>query len=151
MFNKVINLILGSGEKRRSIIWLAIILVSALIILMCANFLFTAESGWSRLLNWADPGKYQAVFLSNNQVYFGKVVDINRDTLVLSDIYYLRVSQPLQAGNEDEEMTDFSLVKLGNEIHGPEDKMNINLNQVLFIENLKEDSKVTKAIEEFTK
>lgn len=41
---------------------------------------------------------------------------------------------------------NFSLVKLGNELHGPEDKMSINLSQVLFVEDLKVDSKVVEAI-----
>ena len=38
------------------------------------------------------------------------------------------------------------LVKLGNELHGPEDAMYINRQSVLFWENLKNDGKVAKAI-----
>jgi hypothetical protein len=38
------------------------------------------------------------------------------------------------------------LIKLGNEVHGPEDKMVISHNQVLFYENLKSDGRVTQLI-----
>jgi hypothetical protein len=37
-------------------------------------------------------------------------------------------------------------VKLGNEIHGPEQEMQISSSQVIFWENLKNDGKVVDAI-----
>jgi len=152
MFNKVTEWCLGTGEKRRTILWVVIILVSALLVLMVFNGLFSGSTkDFGRLSNWADFTKYQAVFLTNGQVYFGKVTDANQETLVLEDIYYLRSSKNLQtsdnaAGAGTPEADNFSLVKLGNEIHGPEDKMSINLSQVLFVEDLKTDSKVVEAI-----
>jgi len=33
--------------------------------------------------------EYQAVFLTNNQVYFGKIGDINNKFLILSDVFYI--------------------------------------------------------------
>lgn len=94
---------------------------------------------------------YQAVFLSNGQVYFGKTANEGSSTVKLSDIYYLRVQQQVQP--KDSQATDqqpqVSLVKLGNEIHGPLDAMRINRDQVLFIEDLKEDGKVVTAIRNF--
>jgi hypothetical protein len=152
MFNKLIEWLLGSREKRKTILWLIIILVSALLILLVFNALFSSDSkNFGRLSNWADLTKYQAVFLSNGQVYFGKVTDINNQTLVLENIYYLRSADKLQTSEANNSTTtpeadNFSLVKLGNELHGPEDKMSVNLSQVLFVENLKADSKVVEAI-----
>ncbi|KKS81345.1 MAG: hypothetical protein UV57_C0047G0003 [Parcubacteria group bacterium GW2011_GWD2_43_10] len=92
---------------------------------------------------------WQAVFLSNGQVYFGNVTSISPDTIVLKKIYYLQTSGPLQAGGE-QQAQDLALVKLGAELHGPTDEMIINRDQILFIENLKADSKVVKAIEQFS-
>src|SRR5438128_2608676 len=40
----------------------------------------------SKLVN---AGKYQAVFLSNGQVYFGKIAEMNQVDLTLTNIYYL--------------------------------------------------------------
>ena len=79
------------------------------------------------------------------------MTDANSQTLVLEDIYYLRSAGNLQVSDAKDSITtpamdNFSLVKLGNELHGPEDKMSINLSQVLFTEDLKDDSKVVEAI-----
>ncbi len=102
-----------------------------------------------------DQGKYQAVFLTNGQVYFGKVGFHDSSYVELSDIYYLQVKPVLQQSegenNDDnkqqqEQKTELSLVKLGNELHGPLDRMMINKDQVVFVEDLKDDSKVTDAI-----
>jgi hypothetical protein len=91
--------------------------------------------------------KYQALFLTNGQVYFGKLSKVNDKYVELTDIYYLQVQQsvqPAEADSKDEPKV--SLAKLGNELHGPEDKMSVNREQVLFWENLKNDSKVVEAI-----
>lgn len=91
---------------------------------------------------------YQAVFLSNGQVYFGHLErNIGRDYLKLTNVYYLQLDQELQAGGEATETNpQFNLVKLGNEIHGPKDMMLINKDHVLFIEDLQEDSEVVQVI-----
>ncbi len=82
---------------------------------------------------------YQAVFLTNQQVYFGKLKEINANFFSLTDIYYLK----------DPSGGDTSLVKLGNELHGPKDYMYIPKGQVLFIENLKDSSQVVQAIHKY--
>ena len=95
---------------------------------------------------------YHAVFLSNNQVYFGKLSGKNAKYVRLSDIYYLQLRQPLQdqqRADAQNQAPDLTLIKLGNELHGPEDKMDINQEQVIFIEELKDDSRVVQAIQNF--
>lgn len=87
-------------------------------------------------------GQYQAVFLTNNQLYFGKIKQIDRDSIRLESIYYFQNQQTGQ--NQDPKQ--LSLNKLGNELHGPEDVMFIERRQVIFWENLKDDSKVVQAI-----
>lgn len=87
---------------------------------------------------------FQAVFLTSGQVYFGKITGISETQITLENIYYLRV-------NSNPNATDQSLVKLGCELHGPEDIMNIERKNVQFWENQKDDSQVTKAIVEYEK
>jgi len=92
---------------------------------------------------------WNAVFLSNGQVYFGKIESQNSDTLVLSSIYYLQVTsqiQPADQAAQQQQQQNVSLVKLGNELHGPKDSMRINMAHVLFTEELKPDSKVVDAV-----
>jgi hypothetical protein len=97
---------------------------------------------------------YQAIFLTNGQVYFGKLSDVNSEYLKLTDIYYLQVKQASEdsiQNAEDKQQPQISLAKLGKELHGPDDVMFISRDQVLFWENLKgkDESKVTEAIETF--
>lgn len=98
---------------------------------------------------------YKAVFLTNGQVYFGKMSNPNGQYVTLKDIYYLQVNQPLQSGDEAaqaaaaQQQPELSLVKLGNELHGPVDEMKINRDQILFYEDLKTDGKVAEAIEAY--
>lgn len=142
-----------STKKRSSVLirWAIVAVVVALV----------AGAGW---FVWANPSKqdlginsdkYQAVFLVGGQLYFGKLEVLGGDYLRLSDVFYV---QPSDSNTEEvEEEDDVSnakdtasnnlrLVKLGSEVHGPEDEMIINRDQVLFIENLKSDSKVVQLI-----
>lgn len=89
---------------------------------------------------------YQAVFLDNGQVYFGKLVEKRGDFYRLKEVYYVQQG----AANLQLDM-DFKILKLGNEVHGPEDFMDINQQHILFVEDMKSDSKVVQAILEYLK
>jgi hypothetical protein len=95
-----------------------------------------------------DANKYQAVFMTNGQVYFGHLASLGGEYVELTDIYYLQVQQDVQpsGNNVNNSNSKVSLTKLGSELHGPTDKMNIAKDQVLFWEDLKDDSSVVKAI-----
>ncbi len=100
---------------------------------------------------------WTAVFLTNGQVYFGKVSDSDSNKISLNDIYYLQVvNKPLQTtqvggNNASSTQQELTLIKLGNELHGPTDAMTINMAQVLLTEKLRSDSKVVQAINEYKK
>jgi hypothetical protein len=97
------------------------------------------------------------VFLTNGQVYFGKIGSTAGEFITMSDIYYLQVVQPPLQGTpatgqpapEGQAQPQISLVKLGNELHGPVDEMHISRAQVLFYEDLKADGSVVKAIDAY--
>jgi len=90
---------------------------------------------------------YKAVFLLNNQVYFGKIESENNNKLVLNNVYYLQVNQQEETTKgKTESQPQTSLVKLGEEIHGPENRLEIMNQNVLFIETLRKDSKILEAI-----
>lgn len=97
--------------------------------------------------------KYQAVFLENGQVYFGKVAAMNSKFINLQEVFYLNSQS--QNGNDQnknaENANQFTLVKLGCELHGPYDRMIINRDTVTFWENLKDDGQVVKTINEWVK
>lgn len=135
----------GPRQSNGSMRFVAIILI-LLIIGLLGYLLFTWLGSGSSLVGDND-NEYEAVFLTNGQVYFSKVEDRNKPFLTLNDIYYLRVQQNLQPSpNNQENQPSISLVKLGNELHGPEDVMFVNRDHILFIEPLKTDSNVVQAI-----
>jgi hypothetical protein len=92
---------------------------------------------------------YQAVFLTTGQVYFGKL-EFRGEWLVLLDVYYLQANGGLQQG-QTANSNNFQLVKLGSEIHGPEDIMYLEKGNILFWENISETSQVLGAIQRYKK
>jgi hypothetical protein len=98
-----------------------------------------------------DNDRLQAVFLNGGQVYFGKIQNLNDKYVQMNEIYYLRVNQTVQpdANAAAAAQNDISLVKLGCELHGPQDEMQINRAQVIFWENLKDDGQVAKAVDDY--
>ena len=141
----------GGGIK------LKLIAVIAAIVLLGGLFFF-----WSSMMSnpagLIDKSKYQAVFFTNGQVYFGKLTSVGGDYYKLTEIFYIQAAEtPVpSADSENPQETDTAqkqadpqLVKLGEEIHGPDDAMVINRDQVLFFENLKKDGKVSDAITKY--
>ena len=100
---------------------------------------------------------WQAVFLDNGQVYFGRLA-IADDFYILKQVYYLQseengkekldqISTSSVDISQKENLT--KLIKLGKEIHGPKDAMFIQKSKILFWENLKDDSSVVRSIKDY--
>ena len=122
------------------------------VLLLVLGFLFRDRLGVILNRNNAELSDYQAVFLTNGQVYFGKISQTRDTYVVLKDIYYLQVNKQLQpADTQTASQSQLSLIKLGNELHGPDDLMHINRDQILFFEDLKSDGRVAQAITEYQK
>ena len=91
----------------------------------------------------------RAVFLTNGQVYFGAIATETPESVTIRNVYYLKLSKPVLSQDDLQANADPSLVKLGGELHGPEDRMEISRAQILYIEKLKPDSRVVKAIQSY--
>lgn len=109
------------------------------------------------MVNTLPTDHYQAVFLTNGQVYFGHMTKINGSYYQLSDVYYLQqsVQQPETAADTKkdsaaqdatDEQASFSIIRLGEEIHQPDNGMVISKDQILYWENLSTNSRVVDAI-----
>jgi hypothetical protein len=128
-----------------------------MVLLIIASIVVIAYLG-TRLLGASNTGsaikskQYQALFLTNGQVYFGHIKNVDSSYVKLNDIYYLQVQQqvqPDQNKSNTSQQPNVSLAKLGSELHGPEDVMYVSRDQVLFWENLKDDGKVAQAIKDY--
>ena len=138
------------SPKRKFV--LAGIILAVVLLALAGWFLFGRTSTASTI----DSSKYQAVFFTNGQVYFGKLTAVNGEYMRLNNVYYLQNktektedATPQSANAQDS--SDVELIKLGNEIHGPEDEMLIAKEQVLFFENLKPAGTVSQTITNFQK
>lgn len=118
-------------------------LIFIIIILVIIGTVWWLKAGWPFGGGALVDDNYKAVFLTNDQVYFGQVSGIDKPYVTLKDIFYLQVGQPLQPS---EPASNVNLIKLGGELHGPQDLMTINRDHILFIEDLQSDSQVVQAI-----
>ena len=142
------------GKSPRGPLWVSIlttiVLVGAALLVVLAAVSFLRNSA-SREDSYVNTKQYQAVFLSNGQVYFGKVGALNSRYINMKDVFYLTQNSATTTGtNTTAASSDYTLVKLGcQQIHYPDDQMLINRDQVTFWENLSDNGKVVKSIKEF--
>jgi hypothetical protein len=88
---------------------------------------------------------YQAVLLTNNSVYFGKLAGYGTPNPVLTDVFYV-----LSKTDPTTKQVQNVLVKRGKELHGP-DRMYLSANSIVFVEPVGTDSKVAQLITEAEK
>jgi len=101
-----------------------------------------------------DSRPWYAIFLDNNQIYYGHISSKNDPYIKLTDIYYLQQAADQQAEQDkkpEEKKPSLSLIKFasGNEAYGPKDEMYINKDHILRFEPLKDDSEVVKLIRDY--
>jgi len=157
----------NKGKTGKIFVTLLIIAILAFVVL----FVISKVTNWdvlgiskSPITNIAEDvakaSDWQAVFLTNGQVYFGKLKNANSNYPTLEDVYYLQVQDvPIQpaepavdeAGVQSAQSTQqqMILVKFGTELHRPMDKMFLNKDHIMFFEDLREDSNVVSAIENY--
>jgi len=135
-------IVIPLGALRRIFTMLLIVILLIVVLLVVRTQLF--RLGFTTLFapgaaQVIDSGGYQAVFLTNGSTYFGKLQPQGDAWFVLTEVFYLSVT--------DESGTQ--LIKRGSEPQGPREPMIIPLDQILFIENLREDGDVVTAIKQF--
>lgn len=119
--------------------WVLLLVFVVLAVFFCCSICLKKRLYMPKI----DPNVYQTVILEGAQQYFGHLHNIHTKYPYLSDIYYVKVQELNQA---DPEQSKFTLIKMGNELNGPEDTLYLNWNKVLFWENMKPDSKVVQGI-----
>lgn len=132
----------------------SVILLFSGTILVVAVLLFLNLGTPSHENKYINKSEYQAVFVNvtgtnGGQVYFGHVTDMSEDFVRLTNVFYIQ-NQNTNA-NANNTQNAYNLVKLGCELHGPQDEMVINRDQVFFWENLKANGQVTQKIAEYYK
>lgn len=136
--------------KNKTPIYIAIALIIAIAL---AGLLFLASKVY---FPTTEKSGIKAVFLTNGQVYFGRYEGKSKEFLKLEDVYYFQGnSADAQAVANDSttdseeptpQLSDLKLVRQGSEVHGPNSDMQIVIENILFIQDLRSDSRVVEAI-----
>jgi hypothetical protein len=135
-------IVIPISALRRIFVTLLVLIALVLVVLVVRTQLFRAGIGTLFAPSAAeviDRSAYQAVFLTNGSTYFGKLEPQGDQWFVLTDVFYLSVSD--QSGTQ--------LIKRGSEPQGPKEPMIVPKDQILFIENLRDDSDIVTAIKKF--
>ena len=131
---------------RRAVFFLALIIIGAVV-----YFMFVRGDDKKQNQTVVD---WYAVKLINGEEYYGEISDTKSDPIVLNNVYYNYDQLKDGVINKDyspETSANLRLVKRGKETHGPSGSMDIVRAQVVYMEPLKEDSKVLKAILNYQK
>lgn len=148
--------IVSYQERRPRRLRQVIMMVVLLIIVVSGGWMLWSRSSSTQGKAAIEKDKYQAVFMAGGQVYFGKLEVLGDSYLKLSNVFYIQSNaSSSETGNEGKDPqtnntdNNMQLIKLGEEVHGPEDAMIINRDQLLFYENLKPDGKVSQLIQNY--
>ena len=89
-------------------------------------------------------GGYQMVYLTNGQAIFGKLQNTSGSYLVIKEPFTL---QAAAGASEEDSANATSILKMTDQVYGPEDSISVRSDNVISWQNLRPDSKVTQAIE----
>lgn len=119
----------------------------ALAVLVVAAVLWNSVFG-AGAIGHINKSGYQAVFLTNGQVFFGKLQSTAGDYAKMTKVYYIQGQSSENAKATDAGLSNVAeLVKLENSVHGPKDELLIHKDQIMYFENLKDDGQAAKLIE----
>lgn len=91
---------------------------------------------------------FQAVFLSNGQLYFGKITEITNGYIKMEKPHFLQLAQD-QEDLAEGVQPEMQLISIKDEFHKPKDFVLIEKSSVIFIEELRDASQITDAIQNF--
>jgi hypothetical protein len=156
------NSVLGGFEKPQKTglaqkYALPVLLSLAALALVAGSFYFLTKANSEasetvQIKKISNSNPWYAVKLLDGDIIYGKITDINTDPLIIDSVYYnydqKRSENDTGQKKPVNETGDLRLVKRGNETHGPDGKLQVFRAQVVFMENLRADSKVLRVIEE---
>lgn len=131
----------GSSLKR-TLRW--VVLAVVFVVAVCG--LVALINAWrgDPLAGEIKTNRYQAVILTNDRVYFGHVQSLSDDLVKLRHAHYIR-EKP--STGTDKSGGGQQVAPISEELQGPDSSMLINREQIVLIENLAKDSRVSVAID----
>jgi hypothetical protein len=104
---------------------------------------FALVRWWDLTLPSIGRASYQAVFLTNGQVFFGRYYErIGPYVKIVAPYYIQQTGDP----NDQTKPAESRIVRRGDELHSPLPEMLIPRTSVLFVEDLTDTSRVSQFI-----
>lgn len=128
-------------KKERLVTYVAAF-VAVLVIAVAVSWLLD-----NKFMQQIDKSSYQVVYLTNGQAYFGKLQNTGGEYLVMKEPYAAQSVAPKEGDTQASAATT-TLLKVSQQVYGPQDSIAIKSDQVSFWQNLRSDSKVTVAIKQ---
>ncbi|MDP2708994.1 MAG: hypothetical protein Q8O93_03030, partial [bacterium] len=145
--NKIIKP--AAGRDYSGLIRRAVLIAAVLIVGFTAYKLYFPRG---EAIKVDKAASWYAVKLADGETFYGQVYDTKADPVVVNNAYYnYDQAKAKEEGKAIGDSGTLRLVKRGKEAHGPDGSLNIVRAQVLFLEPLKPDSAVLKAILEYEK
>ena len=131
----------GSGGRSNTVPMIVALVVG--LILGALGWMLLGDSGGGDQFGGRiDDERFQAVILSNDKVYFGRLDDVSDTFYALDDAFFLR-----EVRETPDAEPQRSLLPVNRELHAPENRMLIRKDEVVLVENLAEDSPVLTEIQ----
>lgn len=134
--------IIDDTTFKRGVLLLALVILAGLV----WGLFLRAPAPQATNGNSSEGGDWYAVKLTNDEVYYGQILNTSADPVVIENVYYDYDQLNKDGDNGGQASKNLRLVKRGQETHGPSGAMQIVRDQVAYMEPLKEDSKVLRAI-----
>ena len=115
------------------------------LVVVAASFAFV--QWWDFRLPTLGAKRYQAVFLTSGQIYFGHYFDRIGSYARVDDVFYVQQTGQTNAANPDAPVQS-KLIARGNEVHQPLPRILVAKDAILFVEDLKADSPVAKFMDQ---
>ncbi len=93
--------------------------------------------------------KWYMVKLNDGEIFYGQISDTAADPVIIRNVYYDYDQLKGEDSKKEKTGGNLRLVKRGKETYGPDGTIHIVRGQILYMEPLREDSKVLRAILEY--
>lgn len=140
----------AKGDYRNSpgwvrAVWVVLLFSATVVVGGILSLLFFVNPGEQK---YVDSSKFQALYLNNQEVYFGKIKTINARFIDLQDVFSTTNPSALKATQSAKSATTtaLSIVKPDCNAYGSYDEMIIARGDVRYWQNLRPDSQVVQAI-----
>lgn len=129
---------------------LGVAVAALVIVALATSGLPGGGGGSSDLVAGIDDERFQAVYMTDDRIFFGKLREGDGDWVVVEDAYYPRRADSGAAAKGEEATAQTEIVPVSREVGGTGD-LRINTSEIKLVQDLAARSEISTTIEDATK